>query len=157
MGPAQGRDDSAIWSGDVGPISQKKSRLFAQAAKSREETPERAASSLVHRLIRAYPVITGSCANMASQRPHTAMVSSIPAGVSFFAHYLHDIWLNAQLLEAIAKHPTRFAGLTAIAPQDPKHAAREIDKGAKAGLKGVIINSHTNNEYLDDPKFWEIF
>lgn len=25
------------------------------------------------------------------------------------------------------------------------------------GLKGGIINSHTNNEYLDDKKFWPIF
>ena len=25
------------------------------------------------------------------------------------------------------------------------------------GLKGVIINSHTRGEMLDDPKFWEIF
>ena len=25
------------------------------------------------------------------------------------------------------------------------------------GLKGAIVNSHTQGEYLDDPKFWEIF
>jgi 2,3-dihydroxybenzoate decarboxylase len=27
----------------------------------------------------------------------------------------------------------------------------------RLGLKGVIINSHTRGEMLDDPKFWEIF
>ena len=27
----------------------------------------------------------------------------------------------------------------------------------KLGLKGAVINSHTKGEYLDDPKFWEIF
>jgi 2,3-dihydroxybenzoate decarboxylase len=27
----------------------------------------------------------------------------------------------------------------------------------KLGFKGVIINSHTRGEYLDDPKFWAIF
>jgi len=64
---------------------------------------------------------------------------------------------NDQLAEAIRKHPTRFAGLTAIAPQNPAEAAKEIERGAKLGMKGVIINSHTQGEYLDDPKFWPIF
>ena len=36
---------------------------------------------------------------------------------------------NDQLAAAIARHPTRFAGLTAIAPQDPARAAREIERG----------------------------
>jgi len=65
---------------------------------------------------------------------------------------------NDQLAEAIRRHPTRFIGLAAAAPQDPSAAAREIERGVrKLGLKGVIINSHTRHEYLDDPKFWEIF
>jgi 5-carboxyvanillate decarboxylase len=64
---------------------------------------------------------------------------------------------NDQLAEAIRLHPRRFSGLTAIAPQDPVHAAHEIERGVKLGFKGVIINSHTNDEYLDDPKFWDIF
>jgi 2,3-dihydroxybenzoate decarboxylase len=65
---------------------------------------------------------------------------------------------NDQLAEAIRKYPTRFAGLAAVAPQDPKEAAKEMERGIKKlGLKGVIINSHTLGEYLDDPKFWEIF
>ena len=25
------------------------------------------------------------------------------------------------------------------------------------GLKGAIVNSHTQGEYLDDEKFWDIF
>jgi 5-carboxyvanillate decarboxylase len=64
---------------------------------------------------------------------------------------------NDQLAEAVRKHPGRLAGLTAIAPQDPQHAAREIERGKKLGFRGVIINSQTNDEYLDDPKFWAIF
>ena len=65
---------------------------------------------------------------------------------------------NDQLAEAVRKHPDRFAGLIAVAPQDPKSAAREIERGMKElGLNGVIINSHTKGEYLDEPKFWEIF
>jgi 5-carboxyvanillate decarboxylase len=65
---------------------------------------------------------------------------------------------NDQLAEAIRKYPTRFAGLAAIAPQDPKTAARELERATKTlGLKGAVVNSHTEGEYLDDPKFWEIF
>jgi len=65
---------------------------------------------------------------------------------------------NDQLAQAIRKHPDRFAGLTAVAPQDPPAAAKELERGVKSlGLKGAIINSHTMGEYLDDPKYWEIF
>jgi 5-carboxyvanillate decarboxylase len=65
---------------------------------------------------------------------------------------------NDRLAAACRDHPDRFTGLTAIAPQDPAHAAKEIERGARQlGFKGVIINSHTRGEYLDDGKFWPIF
>jgi 2,3-dihydroxybenzoate decarboxylase len=65
---------------------------------------------------------------------------------------------NDQLAEAIGKHPNRFAGLAAIAPQDPPAAAKELQRAVKSlHLKGAIVNSHTRGEYLDEPKFWEIF
>jgi 5-carboxyvanillate decarboxylase len=65
---------------------------------------------------------------------------------------------NDQLAEAIRRYPSRFAGLAAVAPQDPASAVKEIDRAVRTlGLKGVIINSHTRGELLDDPKFWEIF
>lgn len=65
---------------------------------------------------------------------------------------------NDQLAEACRRHPSRFSGLTAIAPQDPAAAAAEIQRGRdKLGLHGVIINGHTAGEYLDNPKFWPIF
>ena len=65
---------------------------------------------------------------------------------------------NDQLADAVRKHPDRFAGLAAIAPQDPLAAAQELERGVRTlGLKGAIVNSHTRGEYLDDPKFWEIF
>jgi 2,3-dihydroxybenzoate decarboxylase len=69
-----------------------------------------------------------------------------------FAAYSND-WL----VDGMKKAPDRFYGLTAVAPQDPEAAAREIERGHKLGLKGVIINSHTFGEYLDDKKFWPIF
>jgi 2,3-dihydroxybenzoate decarboxylase len=65
---------------------------------------------------------------------------------------------NDQVAEAVRKYPTRFAALAAVAPQDPKAAAREAERAVRTlGLKGIIINSHTRGEFLDDPKFWDIF
>lgn len=65
---------------------------------------------------------------------------------------------NDALAAAVKAHPTRFAGLAAIAPQDPAAAAREIERAARTlGLCGLIINSHTMGEYLDAPKYRPIF
>jgi 5-carboxyvanillate decarboxylase len=65
---------------------------------------------------------------------------------------------NDQLADAIRKYPSRFSGLAAIAPQDPAAAAKELERGVRQlGLKGAIINSHIQGEYLDDSKFWDIF
>ncbi|SNS64671.1 2,3-dihydroxybenzoate decarboxylase [Noviherbaspirillum humi] len=67
-------------------------------------------------------------------------------------------YANDYLAEAVRRHPTRFAGLTAIAPQDPQAAAKEIERGAtRLGMKGIIVNSHTKGEYLSDQKYWDIF
>ena len=69
-----------------------------------------------------------------------------------FAAYANDV-----LAEGCRKHPTRFAGLAAVAPQDAKAAAKELERGvSKLGLKGAIINSHTFGEYLDDEKFFPL-
>lgn len=65
---------------------------------------------------------------------------------------------NDQLADAIRRHPDRLAGLCAFAPQAPEQAAREIERSVNTlGLKGALVNSHTQGEYMDDPKFWPIF
>lgn len=65
---------------------------------------------------------------------------------------------NDHLAEAIARHPRRLAGMLAVAPQDPAAAALEIERGVRSlGIHAVVINSHTQGEYLSDPKFWDIF
>ena len=38
---------------------------------------------------------------------------------------------NDQLADAIRKHPDRFSGLAAIAPQDPAGAAKELERGVR--------------------------
>lgn len=64
---------------------------------------------------------------------------------------------NDRLAEVIARHPTRFAGLASLAPQAPKRAAKEMERAIrKLKLNGFVVNSHTNSEYLDDPKYWPI-
>jgi 2,3-dihydroxybenzoate decarboxylase/5-carboxyvanillate decarboxylase len=65
---------------------------------------------------------------------------------------------NDRLAEMVNKHPKRFAGLASFAPQDPKRAAKEIDRAMnQLKLNGLIVNSHTDGEYLDDRKYWPIF
>ncbi|HTX24346.1 MAG TPA: amidohydrolase family protein [Steroidobacteraceae bacterium] len=65
---------------------------------------------------------------------------------------------NDQLAAAIRKHPRAFAGLAAVAPQDPAGAANEIERAMRTlGLKGVVLNSHVHGEYLDHVKYWDIF
>jgi 2,3-dihydroxybenzoate decarboxylase/5-carboxyvanillate decarboxylase len=64
---------------------------------------------------------------------------------------------NDRLAEVIARHPTRFAGLASFAPHSPRRAALEMERAIrKLKLNGFMVNSHTNNEYLDDPKYWPI-
>lgn len=90
-----------------------------------------------------------------------AILSLTSPGVQVFdAATANEVAKNANdiLFEAIQKNPDRFSGLAAAAPQDPQTAAKEIERGVtKLGLKGVIINSHTQGEYLSDKKFWDIF
>src|ERR1700728_2650968 len=65
---------------------------------------------------------------------------------------------NDQLAAHVAAWPQRYVGMTAVAPQDPAWSAAEILRGAnELGFKGVQINSHTQGEYLDHPKFDPIF
>ncbi len=48
--------------------------------------------------------------------------------------------------------------MTTVAPQDPDWSAAEIAaRRTPLGFKGVQINSHTQGEYLDEPKFDPIF
>jgi 5-carboxyvanillate decarboxylase len=64
---------------------------------------------------------------------------------------------NDRMAEICAARPTRFAGLASFAPQSPKRAAKEMERAIRVlKLNGFILNSHTNGEYLDDPKYWPI-
>jgi predicted TIM-barrel fold metal-dependent hydrolase len=65
---------------------------------------------------------------------------------------------NDRIREAIAAHPTRFAGFAALPTADPAAAAKELDRAVtQLGFKGAMVNGHTGGEFLDDRKYWAIF
>jgi len=64
---------------------------------------------------------------------------------------------NDLLVAAIERNPTRFAGLATVPPQAPAEAAKEVERVVMGkGLNGVVINSHTDNEFLSEEKYWPI-
>lgn len=64
---------------------------------------------------------------------------------------------NDRLAETIASDPRRYAGLASLAPQDPARAVQEMERAInRLGFCGVVINSHTHGEYLDEKKYWPI-
>jgi 2,3-dihydroxybenzoate decarboxylase len=64
---------------------------------------------------------------------------------------------NDQLADAIGRHPGRYAGLATVAPQSPQAAAKEVDRAiSELNLNGIVINSHTDGEFLSEEKYWPI-
>lgn len=61
---------------------------------------------------------------------------------------------NDDIAKVVREQPDRFAGFGAVAPQDPEHASGEIARiMGPLGLSGIMICSHTDGRYLDDPFF----
>ena len=67
--------------------------------------------------------------------------------------------VNDLLATAIAADPGRFAGFCALPLQDPKAAAKELERSVNhLGLRGALVNAHTHGRYLDAPELrvvWE--
>jgi 5-carboxyvanillate decarboxylase len=102
----------------------------------------------------------GRLANMDADGVDFALISiNSPAVQIFDADLAVGLAAEANdiLAEAVQRHPSRLAGLAAVAPQDPGKAARELERAKSLGLKGLLINSSTKGEYLDLPKFSPIF
>ena len=65
---------------------------------------------------------------------------------------------NERLARIVADQPRRYAALASVPPQDVRGAVAEIRRARRElGLNGIIINSHTRGEYLDDRKYWPLF
>jgi 2,3-dihydroxybenzoate decarboxylase len=61
---------------------------------------------------------------------------------------------NDYLAEVVGKHPGRFAGLAALALQDPEAAAAELRRAVtELGMRGALVNDHTLGHYLDEQQF----
>ncbi|MEO6525671.1 MAG: amidohydrolase family protein [Gemmatimonadaceae bacterium] len=64
---------------------------------------------------------------------------------------------NDRLADIVRRHPKRYAALASFAPQDPQAAVKEMERAVNTlRLNGFIVNSHTNNEYLDQARYWPI-
>lgn len=65
--------------------------------------------------------------------------------------------INDHLAEVIERHPGRFIGFAALAPQDPQAAADELERTVKdLGFKGWKTHSNYGGTYLDDEAYWPI-
>ncbi|MEU7140922.1 amidohydrolase family protein [Nocardia sp. NPDC046473] len=61
---------------------------------------------------------------------------------------------NDALAAIVRRRPDRFGGLATVAPQDPVAAADEVERAmGPLALHGIMINSHTGGQYLDEPRF----
>jgi 2,3-dihydroxybenzoate decarboxylase len=67
---------------------------------------------------------------------------------------------NDFLAGEISRHPTRYAGFAHLPMQDPRAAARELERAMNTlKFKGSMVNGHTNGVYYDDrayDPFWEM-
>jgi 5-carboxyvanillate decarboxylase len=64
---------------------------------------------------------------------------------------------NDRLADVIKRHPGRFAGLATVPPQAPERAVKELERAMTTlKLNGVVINSHTDGEFLSERKYWPI-
>jgi uncharacterized protein len=64
---------------------------------------------------------------------------------------------NDYVVDAVRRHPGRFAGFAALPTPDPSTAAAELERCVGAGFKGAMINGHIRGRHLDDRFFWPIF
>lgn len=66
---------------------------------------------------------------------------------------------NDALARIVERHPDRFVGLAALGMADAEASAAEVDRTiSQLGFRGVKIQSHVGEYYLDDPRFepvWE--
>lgn len=76
------------------------------------------------------------------------------AGLSSAEAVADARFANDYLAKAVAARPDRFAGFAAVPLQDPEAAAVELRRAVtELGLRGALVNDHTDGHYLDEPRF----
>jgi 5-carboxyvanillate decarboxylase len=89
------------------------------------------------------------------------VLSLSPPSVQYFEEAEGVLWakrINDELAKIIKHYPESYIGLASVAPQSPNVAAAEIERAVtELGLKGVMLQSHVGEEYLDAEKYRVIF
>jgi aminocarboxymuconate-semialdehyde decarboxylase len=91
------------------------------------------------------------------------VLSTVPIMFSYWAKPDHALYvsqlLNDHIAQVVDAAPNRFIGLGTVPMQDPKMAAKELERCVKElGFPGVEIGSHILGKNLDEPEFepfWE--
>jgi len=129
----------------------------AATASARPGTRDALARTFLPRLL---DIAEGRLAEMDSNGVDMHLLSLTVPGVQMFAPANAVAFArlsNDRLSDSVRRHPTRFAGLASFAPQDPPAAAKEMERAITSlKLNGFLVNSHTQNGYLDEERFWPI-
>jgi 2,3-dihydroxybenzoate decarboxylase len=65
---------------------------------------------------------------------------------------------NDLMAEIAQRFPGRFAGFACLPTQEPRAAADELERAvSQLGLKGALINGHTQGRYLDEEIFYPLW
>ena len=57
---------------------------------------------------------------------------------------------------ACARHPDRLSALAAFDPRDVAGSVKELERAAKLGLNGAVLNSHFQGHYIDEAEYFPI-
>ncbi len=90
------------------------------------------------------------------------VLSTVPVMFHYWAKEEHALetskFLNDDLAKVISEHPKRFLGLCTVPLQNPRLAARELERCmTKLGLSGVQIGSHIGDINLDHESLFPFY
>lgn len=100
-------------------------------------------------------------ADLISTQVSMQVLSTVPVMFSYWAKPQDTLevarYLNDDIAERVAEHPTRFMGLATIPMQEPKLAIKELERCLRNGFHGVQIGTHINDMNLNHERLFEIF
>lgn len=98
---------------------------------------------------------------MAEHKADMQVICTIPVMFSYWAKAKDaetlSVFLNDDIAQTVAAHPSKFIGLATVPLQDTRLAVKELERCMKNGFKGVQIGSNVNNLNLNEPQFDEFF